>query len=107
MAESEDIFDGHNDSLLRLLDIESPVEAFRDGNDQTHIDMPRLKKTDFKAGMFAIFVPNENGEYERIETEHGYEYELSDPITIERAQRMTGQMLVLLNQLTTNIDSLV
>ncbi|TJW30915.1 MAG: peptidase, partial [Mesorhizobium sp.] len=53
------IFDGHNDTLLRLhqskdADVE---KLFIEGTSGGHIDLPRAKKGGFAGGMFAIFPP--------------------------------------------------
>ena len=52
-------FDGHNDTLLRLL--EGPGaergRSFIDGSEQGHIDLPRARAGGMKAGFFAMFPP--------------------------------------------------
>lgn len=52
-------FDGHNDTLLRLL--EKPradrVAAFVHGTPEGHIDLPRAKKAGMVGGFFAMFPP--------------------------------------------------
>ncbi|TIS81379.1 MAG: membrane dipeptidase [Mesorhizobium sp.] len=61
MTESDliPVFDGHNDTLLRLYQSnEADVEKlFIEGTPGGHIDMPRAKKGGFAGGMFAIFPP--------------------------------------------------
>jgi len=58
------VFDGHNDILLKLyLSGEpSPEKLFLEGNQKTHIDLPRARAGGFAGGFFAIFPPppNEN-----------------------------------------------
>ncbi len=53
------VFDGHNDVLLRLwLKKDSdPVRDFIDGDGKGHIDLPRMIKGGMAGGFFAIFVP--------------------------------------------------
>ncbi|RRI04958.1 membrane dipeptidase [Mesorhizobium tamadayense] len=53
------VFDGHNDTLLRLYQSkEADVEKlFIEGTPGGHIDLPRAKKSGFAGGMFAIFPP--------------------------------------------------
>ncbi|NMA98587.1 MAG: membrane dipeptidase [Phyllobacteriaceae bacterium] len=52
-------FDGHNDTLLRLL--EKPraerVAAFVNGTEDGHIDLPRARKAGMVGGFFAMFPP--------------------------------------------------
>ncbi|CDX23411.1 Membrane dipeptidase [Mesorhizobium sp. ORS 3324] len=61
MTESDliPVFDGHNDTLLRLYQSKgADVEKlFIDGTSGGHIDLPRAKKGGFAGGMFAIFPP--------------------------------------------------
>ena len=53
------VFDGHNDFLLKLyLSGEpSPEKLFLEGNQKTHIDLPRARAGGFAGGFFAIFPP--------------------------------------------------
>ncbi|RWM06070.1 MAG: membrane dipeptidase [Mesorhizobium sp.] len=53
------VFDGHNDTLLRLYQSkEADVEKlFIEGTPGGHIDLPRANKGGFAGGMFAIFPP--------------------------------------------------
>ncbi|NVK32866.1 MAG: membrane dipeptidase [Rhodobacteraceae bacterium] len=54
------IFDGHNDTLLRLVTKRgTPEEAsFFDRSDFGHIDLPRAHEGGFIGGLFAMFVPS-------------------------------------------------
>lgn len=53
------VFDGHNDTLLRLYQSkDTDVEKlFIEGKSGGHIDLPRAKAGGFAGGMFAIFPP--------------------------------------------------
>lgn len=52
------IFDGHNDLLLRLwIEQHTPVERVFSGLNGGHLDYPRMKKSGFAGGLFAVFVP--------------------------------------------------
>jgi len=53
------IFDGHNDTILRLHTAKSDTNYsfFRD-NEGLHIDLPKAKAGGLGGGFFAIFVPN-------------------------------------------------
>ena len=53
------VFDGHNDTLLRLEMAEragQPI-SFLKGDDSLHIDLPKAGQGHFAGGLFAIFVP--------------------------------------------------
>jgi len=57
------IFDGHNDILLKLLEEcpDNAVEAFFSPRSGQHIDLQSAKKGGFAGGLFAMFVPPEDG----------------------------------------------
>jgi membrane dipeptidase len=52
-------FDGHNDTLLRLLmdSRADKVGLFKDGMTEAHIDLPRARASAMAGGFFAIFPP--------------------------------------------------
>jgi membrane dipeptidase len=52
-------FDGHNDTLLRLLELApgSGERAFVEGGKGGHIDLPRVRKGGMVGGFFAMFPP--------------------------------------------------
>ena len=52
-------FDGHNDTLLRLLEAEGAdtERAFIEGSPGGHIDLPRAKAAGMAGGFFAMFPP--------------------------------------------------
>ncbi|MEM6615199.1 MAG: dipeptidase [Pseudomonadota bacterium] len=59
------IFDGHNDTLLRLWRSDDlNGETFFAGSDDGHIDLPRARSGGFCGGFFAVYVP---GEMKRID----------------------------------------
>ncbi len=54
------IFDGHNDVLFRLY-LKNSNEAHKDfiiGDNEGHLDLPRMKKVCFSGGFFALYVPS-------------------------------------------------
>lgn len=56
------VFDGHNDFLLRLF--RQPHHRrtlWLERNAAGHIDLPRLRKSGFAGGLFAMFVPSAGG----------------------------------------------
>jgi len=53
------VFDGHNDLLLRLLQAPDRREAiWLTGEGKGHLDLPRMKQGGFAAGFFAIYIPS-------------------------------------------------
>ena len=52
-------FDGHNDTLLRLLEAEGADKErpFIEGSSAGHIDLPRAKAGGMAGGFFAMFPP--------------------------------------------------
>lgn len=53
------VFDGHNDVLLRLLQAPDRREAiWLTGEGKGHLDLPRMKAGGFAAGFFAIYIPS-------------------------------------------------
>ena len=85
------IFDGHNDTLLYLLehDPDGGAQFLRRDDGRGHIDLPRAREGGFAGGMFAVYVgnPPEDGSFgDRLtRDEHGYEVTLPPPVAFERA----------------------
>ena len=56
------VFDGHNDVLMRLFG-KAKADAASDfvrGDNEGHLDLPRIKKAGFAGGMFAIYIPSDD-----------------------------------------------
>ena len=59
------IFDGHNDTLLRLWRAgDRGGTRFLDGDGEGHIDLPRARSGGLMGGFFAVYVPEEGPEDE-------------------------------------------
>ncbi|WP_274427386.1 dipeptidase [Chelativorans sp. YIM 93263] len=60
MTDEIAVFDGHNDSLLKLYldDGSDPIASFIEGRTDGHIDLPRARSGGLAGGLFAIFVPS-------------------------------------------------
>ncbi|WP_020181306.1 dipeptidase [Methylopila sp. M107] len=91
------VFDGHNDTLLRLWQRNDPdhgVEAFLGGGAGGHIDLPRARDGGLFGGLFAIFTPSRDlGEdYVRLMREASYDVPLPSPLPIAEAQAATFGM---------------
>lgn len=54
------IFDGHNDTLLKLEieTIKGSERSFFERSDVGHMDLPRAQESGFGGGLFAMFVPS-------------------------------------------------
>lgn len=79
------VFDGHNDTILRLYSDKENKQSFF-GETDLHIDMQKAKEGDFSGGFFAMFTPNENYEVEPKDylTDTG-EYDVPLPPQIDQS----------------------
>ncbi len=96
------VFDGHNDTLLRLLKPRamSPEEVFAGRGTGGHIDLPRARAGGFVGGMFAIFpppitMPDMTGSMR----DGAYDIPLPELLAMEAAQASTIRMASLLLRL--------
>ena len=84
------IFDGHNDVLTRLVDLPAnrAVDAFVLGDNQGHIDLPRMIAGGMCGGMFAMYVsplPGDGGlNFDELNGE-SYSIPLPPPLPVEIA----------------------
>lgn len=108
MAFSEEnscpVFDGHNDTLLRLWqrgDPDGGVAAFLQGGRGGHIDLPKARKGGLFGGLFAIFTPSRQlgVDYLQLMREAAYDVPLPGPLPIAEAQATTFAMVALLLRL--------
>ena len=95
-------FDGHNDTLLRLL--EKPkteqVPAFVEGTKEGHIDLPRAKAAGMVGGFFAMFPPPVKASLSNVANAPDYaKGELPPQLELAEAQKSTTGMAALLLQL--------
>ena len=52
-------FDGHNDFLLRLLNVpERRAALWLEAGKEGHLDLPRMRQAGFAGGFFAIYIPS-------------------------------------------------
>lgn len=63
MSPAFPVFDGHNDTLLRLVEADRKNEKadFFGGTNGFHLDMPKARAGGFAGGLFAMFTPNPEG----------------------------------------------
>lgn len=61
------VFDGHNDTVLHLIsDERGKGRSFFERSEVGHIDLPRAKEGGFAGGFFAMFVPNDAQNMEKL-----------------------------------------
>ncbi len=94
------IFDGHNDTLLRVMRAspEKPYD-FSIENPTGHLDLPRARKGGLAGGLFAVFTPAPPASPERAEhwettfSEAGYVQKLHSAIDPTYAREFTDAVL--------------
>ena len=85
------VFDGHNDTLLRLVEADrkgAPLD-FLNGAAGLHIDMPKARAGGFAGGLFAMFTPSP----ERAAGFVADNPKMGEPITHDRARNYTLTMM--------------
>jgi membrane dipeptidase len=93
------VFDGHNDVLLRLIRGKTePERDFLEGDNQGHLDLPRMKKGGFVGGFFAVYVPSEGGgiDIDALMTKAEYDVPLPAELDLAPSQKVTLHMASLL-----------
>lgn len=104
------VFDGHNDTVLRLDMAGGDAEPFFRGRERGQVDLPRARSGGFSGGFFAVFVPNPDDAIEaltrpdagerrnrrRVSRDH-----VPYPVAIERsyASEQAGRMVDLFDRL--------
>lgn len=84
------IFDGHNDTLLRLQmapDRRVAERQFLEGGLSGHMDLPRCRKGGFVGGLFAVYVGSEDGARPVSRADGGYDRPLPPPVPMLQAQK--------------------
>lgn len=92
-------FDGHNDTLLKLLEKGGPrpAEAFIDGTPSADIDLPRARAAGMAGGFFAIFPPPvQQGIDSVVGMAAGSKGELPPMLDLADAQASTHAMAAIL-----------
>ncbi|WP_332693033.1 dipeptidase [Devosia sp.] len=95
-------FDGHNDTLLKLLEVEGAdkVRPFIEGLPGAHIDLPRTKAGGMAGGFFAIFPPPLKGNLGSVVAgAAGLDDKLPPQLAMADAQAATNAMAAILLQL--------
>ena len=92
------VFDGHNDFLLRLLRRSDARERlWLEGDGDGHLDLPRMRRGGFAGGLFAIYVPSPEtdtvGDLEAATEHPPYSIPLPPPVDLAVAQPIALAML--------------
>lgn len=95
------IFDGHNDTLLRLhFAVQEQEHSFFERGEVGHLDLPRAREGGLAGGFFAAFVPPDYPiERDIIVNNKGYEIPLPGPPSLAEAQSLTTALLAQLYRL--------
>jgi membrane dipeptidase len=106
------VFDGHNDTLLRLWrrrDPDGGARAFLKGGVGGHIDLPKAHEGAMFGGLFAIFTPSRQlgVDYIGLMREASYDVPLPEPLPIADAQGATLGMAATLARVARASDGAV
>ncbi len=98
---SVQVFDGHNDVLLRLLTkaTKTPAQDFVDGDNEGHLDLPRMLKGGLAGGLFAVYVPSSDSTFDNLDElilGETYDVPLSPLIEAPDAQPTALAMMAIL-----------
>ncbi len=94
-------FDGHNDTLLRLLEHQRPdkLDMFIEGVQEGHIDLPRAKSAGMVGGFFAMFPPPVKTDLAGVAASPMGDGSLPPNLAIADSLKSTNGMAALLLQL--------
>ncbi|HEY9011503.1 MAG TPA: dipeptidase [Devosia sp.] len=87
-------FDGHNDTLLKLLEEGGPERerAFVEGFPKGHIDLPRAKRAGMAGGFFAMFPPSLKSNLKDVAAAPMGDGTLPPELAVADAQAVTNAM---------------
>jgi membrane dipeptidase len=95
-----DIFDGHNDSVQRMLEYRPDGTDFLARSTEGHLDLPRAIEGGLIGGLFAVFVrPEHPPTNDLTVTGSSYEVRLAEPLDPAYAERKAGEQLSALRAL--------
>jgi len=98
------VFDGHNDVLLRLWSLHrsDAHRCFLEGDNQGHLDFPRMQQGGFGGGLFAIFVPPKKDgslNFGAMNSAEGYDLSLPPSLDEADALEMVMQQASILSKI--------
>src|SRR5215831_16500593 len=95
-----EIFDGHNDTVHRLLEYHPDGVDFLTRSADGHLDLPRAVDGGLVGGLFAMFVRPEHPPVNDLAvTRTSYEVRLAEPLDAAYARRKAGELLAALQRL--------
>lgn len=96
------VFDGHNDTLLRLLSAPDPLGTFLDCGGAGQLDLALARQGHLAGGLFACFVPPDGPRDAGFAlTANGYAVAMPEPPALAGARSRTDAMVALAHQLAT------
>ena len=108
MPSSIPIFDGHNDTLLRLAtSCPDPVTGFQQADGQRQLDLALARKGGFAGGLFACFVPPDDPDAGFSLTQTGYDVIMPEPPSLGHARRQTDAMIACAHRLASELPERV
>ena len=108
MAPTIPLFDGHNDTLLRLVSCSDPVASFQDCAGDGQLDLAMARKAGLVGGLFACFVrPDGPRDAGFSLTADGYVVEMPEPPTLTRARQRTDAMIACARRLEAELPGTV
>lgn len=107
MRPNVPIFDGHNDTLLRLaFSCPDPVAAFQQGDGEGHLDLKLARKGNFAGGLFACFVrPDGERDAGFSLTKDGYDVVMPEPPGLGHARLQTDAMIACAHRLASELPA--
>lgn len=109
MSDPVPVFDGHNDSLLRLFS--SPgadaVAGFLEGGRPGHIDLPKARAGNLAGGLFAVFNPPLKKLDFNAFAGDRYDMKLPPELGIDAARAVTIAQVALLHRLEAASDGAI
>ncbi len=86
------VFDGHNDALTR-----ADHAGIATGRPEGHLDLPRMREAGVRGGIFAVFTPSAEENWDPLPRDDGViELELAPPVTFPdaaaHATRIAGRL---------------
>ncbi|MFQ3459052.1 dipeptidase [Bradyrhizobium sp. UFLA01-814] len=103
-----EIFDGHNDTVHRLLEYRPDGIDFLTRSSDGHLDLPRALDGGLIGGLFAMFVHPEQRPTDNLTvTKTGYQVRLADALDASYARRRTNGMLDALKNLEARAEGKV
>jgi membrane dipeptidase len=96
------VFDGHNDTLTKIIDLDPTGETFLTGNPACRLDLPRAKAGGFQGGIFAIFTDPPEGSAERdmgwgaLTTPEGFTTKIRSEVPQDHCARFTDHCIAYL-----------